>query len=249
MEPETIDRLLELGKPNEIALGDSQFVDKAMHILMPPVVGPVACSTLQGLVDLLAGGINNAKAGPDVLVQIESPFRVAIGERTEDGYGRRQIHAVATYPKECPVFEFGKWLNVENFIIACQQGFQRVKVESDDGIFAQDLDYVIKTASDISADSSVANTDDGIAQRVAVKTGVVLKADMTLKSRVQLAPFRTFAEIDQVLSTFIFRAKQSDGGGVLLALFEGDGGRWRISAVAAIKQWLTGKVGVSPIIS
>jgi len=81
-----------------------------------------------------------------------------------------------------------------------------------------------------------------------MKAGVTLKAEETLRPIVNLAPYRTFAEIDQVVSRFIFRA-QGNENGAKLALFEADGGRWRLDATAAIKSWLSGKFGNSPIIS
>lgn len=248
MNAEAIDKILEISAPHEITVGDLNFVDKEMHLEAPPQAPMVSCTTLQGLVDLLAEEIEDVKAGPDVLVQIQSPFCVALVSRKSDGYGRREYYAEAKYPKECTTFKFGEWHTVENFIIACQQGFQRVKIQNDNGSFSKDLDYVLSTASKISADSSVSNEDDGITQRVNVQTGVVLKAEMPLRPRVNLAPFRTFAEIDQVVSTFIFRAR-SQNGAVHLALFEGDGGRWRLAAVAAIKAWLAQQITASPIIS
>jgi hypothetical protein len=121
-------------------------------------------------------------------------------------------------------------------------------IQSDDGSYAKDLDYVIRAASNIAAESGVTNADDGIAQRVEMRQGVVLKGETTLTPRVNLAPYRTFAEIDQVISTFIFRARPN-GNAVTLALFEGDGGRWRLSATAAIKAWLSAQITGSPIIS
>jgi hypothetical protein len=90
--------------------------------------------------------------------------------------------------------------------------------------------------------------DDGVTQRVNVQSGVVLKTTMPLQPRVSLAPYRTFAEIDQVVSTFIFRARVFNSQ-VQLAIFEGDGGRWRLAAVAAIKAWLASQIKTSPIIS
>jgi len=245
---ETIDRLLALAVPNEIDLGDRKYVDKNMHLLAPPVALTFPCSTLQGLVDLLDEEFEDAKAGADLLVHIESPTEVSLVARKSDEYGRRNVIATATYPKGCTPFPFGAFLNPENFIIACQQGFQRVKVENDDGTFAKDLDYVLGIASKITSDSTVDHDDDGVTQRIAVKQGVTLKTDVALKSRVTLAPWRTFAEIDQVLSTFILRSRVYNEG-PQLALFEGDGGRWRIDAVAAIKAWLAEQITGSPIIS
>ena len=137
-------------------------------------------------------------------------------------------------------------MDPETFIIAAQQGFQRVKIEADDGSFMLDLDYILEIASKITAEQSTSNDDDGFSQRVAVKQGIALKAETILKPMVNLAPFRTFAEIDQVLSQFVFRARVANGG-ITLTLFEGDGGRWKLGAVAAIKNWFEKKFGANPI--
>ncbi len=139
-------------------------------------------------------------------------------------------------------------MDPESFIIAAQAGFQRVKVQHDDGSFVKDLDYVLDIASHITSENAVSNTDDGFAQRVAVKQGIALKAEAILRPMVNLAPYRTFAEIDQVLSTFVFRARV-DNGTAKLALFEGDGGRWKLGAYLAIASWLSGKFGGTPVIS
>lgn len=129
-----------------------------------------------------------------------------------------------------------------------QQFFQRVKVENDDGTFARDLDYVLSMASKITGGQTVEHEDDGITQRVAVKQGVMLKVETNLRPIVNLATYRTFLEIDQVLSTFVFRARVQ-GDAVQLALFEGDGGRWKISAIAAIKIWLEDKMAALSIVA
>jgi hypothetical protein len=56
---------------------------------------------------------------------------------------------------------------------------------------------------------------------------------------VNLAPYRTFQEIEQPSSPFLFRIKGTPGEGVQCALFEADGGAWRLDAVARIEAWLT----------
>lgn len=245
---EFVNKIIALAVPNALTVGKLEYVDKEMKLIKPPVPSVLPVSTLQGLVDLLAGSLEGVKAGTDLFVHIESPFTVSLIDRESDEFGRRQVYATAQYPKECPTFAFGTWHTPENFIIACQQGFQRAMIQNDDGTFAKDLDYVIETASKISADSSVSNEDDGVTQRVNVMSGVTLKTSTALQPRVALAPFRTFAEIDQIVSTFVFRARVQNGL-VQLAIFEGDGGRWRLAAVAAIKAWLANQITKSPIIS
>lgn len=243
---EAIDRVLALAPPNYHTAGKLEYSDKNLHLLTPPSVGAVDCSTLQGLTDLLDNDFDNVDL-KKVFLHITSPTSVELIDIASDDYGRRRTWATAEYP-ECKSFGFGNWMDPEAFIIAAQQGFQRVKVENDDGSFALDLDYVLKVASNITAEHATSNDDDGFAQRVAVKQGIQLKAETILKPMIKLAPYRTFAEIDQPLSQFVFRARIVNGG-VSLALFEGDGGRWKLGAVASIKAWLEAQETAVKVIS
>lgn len=245
---EAINKIIALATPNTLDVGKLKYTDKELTVIAPPIPSTMECSTLQGLVDLLDGGLEGAAEGDDLFVVIESPTAVELVEKDSDDYGRRQVIVRAEYPKDVKLFPFNQWLNPESFIIAALSNFQRVKIENDDGSFAKDLDYVIQIASKITADSTVDHEDDGITQRVAVKQGVTLKTDVALRGRVLLAPWRTFAEVDQVLSTFVFRTRVQ-GDQPQLALFEGDGGRWKIDAVANIKAWLAKQITKSPIIS
>lgn len=237
MLKEAIDRILSLATPNFQKFGELDYTDKPLHLITPPPPSALEIETLQGLVDLLENDFEDVDLAK-VLLHIESPTRVSIISTESDEYGRRRMWARSDYPG-VETFKFGVWHKPESFIIAAQQHFQRVKIETAAGDFAHDLDYVLGVASKITAEHAQDNTDDGFAQRVAVRQGVALKAETVLKPMVNLAPYRTFAEIDQVISQFVFRAKyESESGGALLALFEGDGGRWKIAAVSAIKAWL-----------
>jgi len=246
-DSDSINKILALAAPTIHTVGDLEYTNKTLNLIYPPSVKAVECSTLQGLVDLFINSLDEVK--PDhVLVHITSPTSVELISKDSDDHGKRRVWASSTYPKDCATFSFGQWLNPENFIILAQQGFQRVKIENDDGSMAHDLDYVLKIASSISAGQTRDNIDDGITQTVTVKQSVALKAEETLRPIVNLAPYRTFSEIDQVVSRFIFRA-HADAEGAELALFEADGGRWRLAAVQAIAQWLSGgKFGDSPIV-
>lgn len=248
MIKEAIDKILALAPPNSIEFNGHTYTDKTLNRLTPPEAGPVTVSTLQGLVDLYASDLDTVKSAGKVLVHVTSPTTVEIVSQITDTYGRRHLWVKAQYPSDIQKFPFGNFLAPENFIIAAQAGFQRVKIENDDGSMAQDLDYVLKTVSAISAGATQTSEDDGISQTVNMKRGIVLKGTDTLKSRVNLAPFRTFPEVDQVISQFIFRAR-GDEENIQLALFEADGGRWRLSVVAEIARWLSGKFGSTPIIT
>lgn len=245
---EWTEKLLSLAVPNYHTFGDLELCDRELHLLKPPAPAPVECSTLQGIVDLCnaGGGIDDA-AIKDLLAHITSPTAVELISREADEYGRRRKWAIAKYPG-FKTFPFGSWLDPETFIICAQQHFQRVMIENDDGTRAKDLDYVLQIASKISGGTSIEYEDDGIGQRVAVRSGVTLKTTDTLRPIVNLAPVRTFAEIDQVVSRFVFRAR-SQGEVITLAIYEGDGGRWQLDAVAAIAKWLAAELPKVPVIS
>lgn len=246
MIKEAIDRILALAAPNAVTFNGHTFYDKPLTRLTPPEADEVKVSTLQGLADLYENDLDVIKEA-SILVHITGPTTVSVISADSDNYGRRHEWMAAQHP-EVQKFQFNQWLNTENFIIGLQACFQRTYVEKPDGGVIGDLDYVLKVASNISAESKVTNADDGISQTVDLSKGIVLKEQATLKSRVQLAPFRTFAEIDQPLSTFVFRVREQSGQ-IHLALFEADGGRWKLDAVASLSAWLKAHFTGVPVIS
>src|ERR1700676_4150350 len=243
-------KILSLDQPNISTHKDLEYTDKSLHLIIPPAPAAVCISTLQGLVDLHEEELDDAKSKGDLLCHVTGPCSVELISRKSDEYGRRRVWVECEYPTTIKHFPFGMWLNPESFIIGCMVGFQRVLIEKADGQMSPDLDYVVRVASAISAEEIETSDDDGISQKVGMRRGIVLKGQETIRPIVNLAPYRTFPDIDQVVSGFVFRARKADRGGVELALFEADGGRWQLGAVAEIATWLSGKFeGDVPIIS
>ena len=58
--------------------------------------------------------------------------------------------------------------------------------------------------------------------------------EMVVPNPVLLKPYRTFIEVQQPESAFIFRMQD----GPRAALFEADGGAWRIEAMENIRAYL-----------
>lgn len=241
-----VNKILQLSEPNFKKTGVGadvvEWTDKELQpVIDRPLEAPISCSTLKSLVTLWEEGIAGGEPAKQFM-HVVDPFTVEVIASQCDKYARRQVFAKCSYPSgSCPAFTFNRWMAPEDFLIQVQQGFQRVKIQHDDESMARDLDYILEVASKITAESTVEHQDDGISQRVAVRQGVQLKEERVLRPRVNLAPFRTFAEIDQPISTFIFRAKLT-GESVLLAIFEGDGGRWRLAATEEIKRWLADEI-------
>ena len=86
-----------------------------------------------------------------------------------------------------------------------------------------------------------ATSDDGISQAVAVKAGITSKGVKELPNPVTLRPYRTFTEVEQPASAFIFRCRQ-DHGKMQFMLCEADGGAWRSEAMKNIKAYMEAAV-------
>ena len=101
-----------------------------------------------------------------------------------------------------------------------------------------DRDALIGVASNIVSGTIAEYQDTGISQKATLKTGIQESEDKLLPEKVTLRPFRTFLEVEQPKSEFIFRAQDNKNFGVQLALYEADGGRWKMDAMRAVKEYL-----------
>ena len=80
--------------------------------------------------------------------------------------------------------------------------------------------------------------------------GALVEHFVALPNPVRLKPYRTFREVSQPGSLFVVRAKRADDGGLpKVALFEADGGKWKLEAIDNIRQYLTSKIADIPILA
>ena len=113
-----------------------------------------------------------------------------------------------------------------------------VSIPLDDNSDNEDRELLLKFAGNIKAGSVTEYGDDGVTQKAIVKTGVANMSEAIVPNPVQLRPFRTFPEVEQPESGFIFRVKNVDNDQVACALFEADGGAWKLKAIDNIKRYL-----------
>jgi hypothetical protein len=80
--------------------------------------------------------------------------------------------------------------------------------------------------------------DDGVSQKATIKTGLASKGEAIVPNPVRLKPFRTFTEVDQPESAFVFRMKNDNYSGITCGIFEADGGAWKREAMESVKAYL-----------
>ena len=123
-----------------------------------------------------------------------------------------------------PVIPFSNWRDQEEFNIMLQSMF----------IDDADRNLVLDFASHLKIEKGAEVQDNGISQMATVRDGVASLAQAKTPNPVTLRPYRTFNEVEQPASQFVFRINKSAN----LALFEADGGKWKLEAVENISDYL-----------
>lgn len=222
-----IEKILEMAKPNEIELGGTKYIDKRLYAISAPRPEALEFKSLKGLCDTLKAELMASEER--TIVRVTSASRVDVYTSPYGNDNQR------TYLYSCkaqlPVHEFGRFISLESMIIALRSKYVRTGI----------LDEHVQLLGSIFEESSVATLDDGISQSAVVKKGVALKANRTINPIVRLAPYRTFSEVEQPSSDFLFRLKE----GGMAALFEADGGAWEIEARHNIAEFL--RANLSPM--
>lgn len=218
MIKEALQYIIGLGKAEIHRVNKQNYSDKKLHLIEDPTAAPFTVHTLSGLVDYVSSGVDKQEK---IIVHVVSPTEVRIesplnGDKERDYF----IRAEALIPE----FRFDSWYDTENFNIKLQSCF----VKSDD------RDIMLKVVGNITEDQVKTVSDDGVSQAVVAKVGVASVGNVEVPNPVSLAPYRTFVEIDQPVSDFVFRMQN----GPKCALFEADGGAWKNQAIQNIRYYL-----------
>ena len=178
--------------------------------------------TLRSLVNYLKSD-HDAIKSMRVLVVVESPQKVSVYEQVDFKYGQRNqlVYVQAVVPR----ISFDNWHDQEGFNIMLQSMFVD---DADRGI-------VLDFASYLKIEKGAEVQDNGVSQIATVRDGVASLAQAKTPNPVILRPYRTFNEVEQPASQFVFRINKSAN----LGLFEADGGKWQLEAISNIADYLT----------
>lgn len=240
MLKEALQYLVGLGAPTITAQGDLNYTDRTLTLIAPPLEATASVATLTGFADIVAA--LKMRTPADCFLLVQSPTQVGCFSIAGDAFGRRQQWVIAAHDGQ--LFKFGTFMSPEEFAIGLRSKF----VVSDS--VADDLDYVLKMAANVGAGAVATAEDDGMSQKVTVTRGIALKGTETLKPIVMLTPWATFPEVVQPTRRFVFRARGNGDGQVpSLALFEADGGQWKIDAANAVAAWLQNNPSTSGLVT
>ena len=201
------------------------YSDRPMSLVEKhiPMADPVRMCTLTSLLDYIKEDVD-VMAGR-MIIHVTSPEEVLLYSRLNE---KRKREYLVTVKCQAPEFNYGRFMDHESFCIGVQSKFI-----SDPNT---DKELLLKFAGTVESGSVSEYGDDGVTQKATVRNGIASKTDAIVPNPVKLRPYRTFPEVEQPASSFIFRMKENDG--VCCALFEADGGAWKNEAMCNIKEYL-----------
>lgn len=186
-----------------------------------PKADRIKASTLTSMVDYIYQC--NKEFPGSMIIHIVSPTRVCLMSALDKEREREVLFEVNAETSE---FRFDNWYDQERFMIELQANFQN----------NNDLEAVMKLAGNIESKNSQTFTDDGTTQVATITVGVATKADALVPNPVELIPYRTFHEVEQPASKFVFRV--GDKEVPMFKIVEAEGGIWKNEAISNIKTFL-----------
>jgi len=226
MLKEGLEYLFGKVQANKLDVRGLPYSDKALTIIETPLADEVRVETLGALVALATAGLDGLE--PDkCFAQVSNASTVRLNSLLADEFGNRRCFVAAIVSNPCP-FIFGRFHEPEQFIIGLQSCFVEDPA----------LKSLLALCSSLTAENVAVAEDDGVSQVATLRSGIALKSNKKIEPKVKLRPFRTFREIEQPASTFLFRLRSRDGAPPECALFEADGGAWLLEAVKNIGGYL-----------
>ena len=225
MIKEALQYIVGLGKAEEHVINGACYSDKPLHRIDTyyPKADAIEMHTLTSLVDYIKSEVDEMP--PRMIVEVKSPTEVELYSQLDPNRDRESLVVASA---RVPGFEFDRFVEHEKFCINLQSKF----------IPSDDRELILKFAGTAEAGSVSEYGDDGVTQKATIKTGLASKGDAIVPNPVCLRPYRTFLEVEQPESAFVFRMKQDSYGSVMCAIFEADGGAWKMDATQAIKEYL-----------
>lgn len=204
------------------------YIKGDAHRIPSDMAREMYLDTLASTVDYIRDCISSNK--------FKTPFIVKTGYEKVDVFSGlndrlERNHLVVTKPL-LPLIRFDQWMDMESFVIQLKTCFCET----------ENLKRLVAIVSTITDESKVSMEDDGFGLKISQISGTAVKKEGNLQINpiVRLVPYRTFEEVDQPESRFLLRVR--DGG--KMALYEADGGMWKLQAQENVSDYLRNELAV-----
>lgn len=211
---------LEAKETEVIEIEGETYIDGKR--LMPDYVSEMQLNSLDAAIDFLEVTCRDGEF--DYPLIVSTTHKNIEVYSSLDRYNKRNY--VLSVSPVTPRITFDYYMDLEQFIIQLQTCF----VDTDN------KQKLIELISSFVESEKLEVEDNGISQKVVVEKGAAIKSKNSVEVNpfVRLAAYRTYAEVAQPETIYLLRVKQ----GNQIALFEADGGKWKLDAQRRVADYL-----------
>lgn len=225
---DAIDYLVDLAEeakePKVVDIAGKTYCDKSLRRYdKEEKADPLTATSLNSLLDYINGKSDELRES--MIIHVESPTSVRLISGLNKERDREELFRITTNPNG---FVFDSYYDQERFIINMQTAFQQ----------SEETALILTVAGNVENKTIANYGDDGTSQKATISKGIAGKEDVIVPNPVTLKPYRTFLEVDQPESKFIFRIGEERDGSPIFKLVEADGGIWKYAAVDRIKEFI-----------
>lgn len=201
--------------------------DPAALIKPGPTAKTLGVATLGAVRDYISAN-KDALDLTKLAVHVVSPSTVHVLSPLDARSRTREMFLAATAGDLTDGF-LAKYMSLEDFIVGLQVRFAD----------ADDRKRILSLLSNVKHETVKTAMDDGVTQVVQARAGVALVSDVAVPNPVLLCGLRAFRDVVQSSSLYVLRVQGGRTGGLPeVALFEADGGAWRLQALERVREWL-----------
>ncbi|XPV77962.1 MAG: hypothetical protein ACNI27_08585 [Desulfovibrio sp.] len=236
MYSELLDNIMDRVQPvvTELEIEGRKYVSGSIKPVLEPTASRIDITTLTGMVNYLNDNVDKLDHSA-LLIHVESPTVVKVYSSIIGDFKQRECFLMAS--PILPNLRFDSWIPADEFNIHLQAAF----INDPDTHKSQMLSII----GNIREEGIKDTADDGVTQVVTVRQGIARLGEETLPNPVLLRPYRTFVEVEQPMSEFVFRMES----GPVCRLIEADGNAWRNKAMLDIASFLKEKLPELAVIS
>ena len=227
-----VDAIVENSQAKVVTVNGKEYATGELHnppMPIEPDFPTIHLLTLDSLVEYITANRDGLNLdGSSILATAEHARLVG----RETGVLRKRPF-FASVRRNLAETSFGSYQPIEDFRIYMMTRFRGTP----------DREVILKFITKISDEHVATSEDNGVSQSVTVRSGIATHSEAQVPSPLQLAPIRTFIEVEQPVGHFIFRLRREKDKLPTAALFELPT-NWEREAAVNVKNYLSAKTTI-----
>lgn len=230
MDGQAVREILESARPEITNLEGYNYLKhrNGFTLVKPPKLETINCFSLNQIINLIREfvSVDDSKLIVNV-TNYHEVFTILAKPNPVHEY-----NCLAATIFSLSADQFGKRMSQEDFIIELMTKFEDTP----------EREELLRLVSMIKSEKVSTSDDDGYSQTAGVRAGVTLVTERKVKNLWMLKTFKTFPEISQPEIPYILRLHQRGEETPQFALYDCDGGQWKVQVTLAVREFLKNRL-------